>query len=160
MILAPLAAQACPLKVVKGEGGTLSVINTAAGSAEYVYAAVVRSDHQLTRLEDIMASGTPLERANAKAKKYALPKNAPGASLYLVTSQQKLEQHDRFRVNPAAEKELRIAKSSRSRGMSNYGGPLPEPAIAAPEVASPAGVDVCTTRIGSDRRSLLSADLP
>jgi len=166
MLLAPCYAGACPLKVVTGEGGSLSLVNTADGSSEYVYAAVVQGDRPLTRLEDIMASGQPLERMNAKAKKYALPKHASGASLYLVSSPQRLDAHDRFRVTPAAEKELRelkaaAKKSGRSRGMSNYGGPLPEPAVSAPDVASPNGVDVCTTRIGvKDKQPLISADLP
>lgn len=166
MLLAPCYAGACPLKVVTGDGGSLSVVNTADGSSDYVYAAVVQGNQPLTRLEDIMASGQPLERMNAKAKKYALPKHASGASLYLVTSPERLDAHDRFRVSPAAEKEARellaaAKKSGRSRGMSNYGGPLPEPAVSAPDVASPNGIDVCTARIEvKDKHPLVSADLP
>ena len=152
--------QACPLKVVSGSGGTLSLVQSAKAAPAYVYAAVVKGDGALTRLDDILNLGSPLESVNANTKRYAIPRYVPTGRLYLVTSPRKLEVHDKFLVNTQGEGDPAI-KDSLVRGMSNYGGPLPQAAVFTSDVATPADVSVCAAPIDTrDKGSLAVRQLP
>lgn len=152
LILSLRLALGCEWRVVQDDAGFffLELIGTTAHATHYFYAAVVPFDQPVTSLDDVKSQGSPLGRS-AERRMYAMPQNLRHGTVYLMSSPVKLNGGDRFRIVPRFAQQENAPRSSTvvpspSKGMTDYGGPLPTPRFTKPEGDWPANVSVCATR--------------
>ena len=142
-------ALACTWRIAQDDAGFFEIINTTANTEHYFYALVVPFRQPITTLEDLKRHAISLERS-AERRKYAMPPALRHGRVYLMSSSTRLNLEDRFRIvpvfKPAGLPPSNPVLHSPSKGMNNYGGPLPSPRFEIPEGDWPRDATVCTTR--------------